>query len=316
MYSRSTAACSSRVMPGFLLVLLGACSPSGSFQGKLLDPVTNQPRAEVRLVAKATSGGDVTCQSREATTGADGSFTITQTCADHSYVLTSGDETLILDGDLKITGGEPAASAREIFAWRAPKGDGVYVVVGDTITEVRKSADVYWEPVFPDASDPKTYEKARYASEVPKVVPRVPDGGHLAIAGEDNVKDLYLRPLIAAEGGIKFPRPDKDPGSSYTISDASWVGLNFKTKTISGPADLEKVEPVADANKVKDLKGKGWSTRMIAADALPPGRYAVLSEFSSRMYIVDLGGAAEAAATTEGAAEGAAEGAPATPSGG
>lgn len=290
------------ITPVLGLALLGACASSGTFQGKLIDPATGQPRANVPLVAKAKSGGDVTCQSREVTSGADGTFTIPDTCADHSYVLTTTDETLILQGDLKFDGGKPAEGVRDIDAWRAPKGEGVYVVTGDTITEVRKSADIYWEPLFPDPKNADVYEKIRYPSVVPNSVPNVAAGSWLAIAGEDNVKDLKFAPLIAHAGAVNFPHLEKGDGTVATISDASWVGVKFKSKTMKSLADIEKVEAALDAAKVRSLKGGGWATNLLPADALPAGRYALLSDTGSRMYIVDFGAAAapaEAAATGE-----------------
>jgi len=303
MNSGNAHAALGRLVPIFGLSLLAACASSGSFDGKLVDPTNKQPRANIRIVAKAVSGGDVTCQSREATTGPDGAFTIPDTCADHNYVLHSGDDTLILEGDLKIEGGKPSEGVKEIEAWRAPKGDGVYVVSGDSITEVRKAADVYWEPVFPDPKNFDTYEKARYPSVVPNSVPAIPSGAYLAIAGEDNITDLKVLPLIDVADEVVIARPDKGAGTTSKISGASWVGLRFKGKTVKSTADVEKVEPALDMGKVKDLKGKGWATRLVAADALPAGRYAIVADAGSRMYIVDLGGqAAPAAPAAEPAA--------------
>lgn len=304
MKSRSARSISLSAVLG--LSVLAACAAPGAFQGKLVDPVSGSPRAEVRVVAKAVSGGDVTCQSREATTGADGTFTIEDTCAEHSYVLQSGDDTLILQGDLKVEGGKPAEAARELQAWRAPKGDGVYVVNGDTITEVKKSADIYWEPLFPDPKNVDVYEKIRYPSVVPNSVPNVGAGAQLAIAGEDNVADLKIVPLILAQGKVNFPHLEKGDGTVATISDASWVGVRFKSTTMKSLADIEKVDAALDASKVHELKGKGWVTHMISSDALPAGRYAILSDAGSRMFIVDFGAEA-AAAPAEGAppAEGA-----------
>ena len=137
-------------------MLLGACSSTGTFTGRLIDPITSQPRANTKVMAKAKSGGDAMCQSFDAVTAADGTFTFPATCPEHTYAVTSLDETLILQGDLKFDGGVVVEGTREVQAWRANKADGVYIVAGDAVTEVRKSSDVYWEPVFPDAKDPKT----------------------------------------------------------------------------------------------------------------------------------------------------------------
>lgn len=278
-------------------VLLGACTSTGTFTGRLIDPITNQPRANAKVVAKATSGGDPSCQSFEATTGADGTFTYPATCGEHAYTLTSTDAELILQGDLKFDGGVPVEGVREVQGWRANKTEGVYAVVGDTVTELRKSSDVYWEPVFPDPKDPKTYEKARYAAMMPNNVPSVPKGGQLVISGEDNLKELALVPLEHITSEVTFPHLES--GNSYTLTDAWFLGVKFKAKKISGAGDVEKVALQQDAAKVHDLNGKSWAVRVIEAEAVPPGRYGVVGPESSRMYIVEIGGEAAPAASAE-----------------
>lgn len=278
--------------------LLGACASTGTFNGRLIDPITNQPRANAKVVAKATSGGDPSCQSFEATTGADGTFNYPATCAEHSYTLTSPDATLILQGDLKFDGGVPVEGVRDVQGWRANKAEGVYAVSGDTVTELRKSSDVYWEPVFPDPKDPKTYDKARYAAMMPSTVPSVPKGGQLVISGQDNLKDLVLVPLEHVTSEVTFPHHES--GNTYTLTDAWFLGVKFKAKKITGVGDVEKVEIQQDAAKVHDLSGKSWAVRVIEAEAVPAGRYGVVGPESSRMYIVDFGGEPTAAAPAAG----------------
>lgn len=288
---------SSRALsPLFALLLLSACAPAGSLSGKLTDP-QGQPRANERLVAKATSGGDLTCQSREVTTGPDGAFSFTETCADHEYKIVAGDKSLALEGDLKFKGGEKIEAPREIKAWRTPKGDGVYVVANDQITEVRKASDTYWEPVFKVAGVVDNYEKARYPETMPKTIIGVPANGWLAIAGKDNVSVLKVLPLIPHNGPVTFPHLEN--GTTATITDAQWIGIQFKSDKVNSVADTERVEPAPDATKVKDLGGDEWSTRLIQGDALPPGKYAVLSEAGSRLYLVEFGGEAPAAPAKE-----------------
>lgn len=295
--------------------LLAACTSTGSFTGRLIDPVTNQPRPNTKVMAKAKSGGDPMCQSFDATTGADGTFTFPATCAEHTYSLASFDETLILQGDLKFDGGVVVEGTRDVQAWRANKAEGVYIVSGDTVTEVRKSSDVYWEPVFPDPKDPKTYDKARYAAVMPNSVPNVPKGAQLVISGEDNLKELVVVPMVHATSDVTFPHLES--GNTYTLSDAWFLGVSFKAKKISGPADVEKVEAQTDAAKVHDLTGKGWAVRIIESEALPAGRYGIAGPDSSRMYIVDVGGDAPApgAAPAEAAPAAPAGDAPAAPAG-
>lgn len=269
-----------------VLALTAACTPTGAFQGRLLDAATGAPRANERVVAKATSD-DLTCQTKEATSGADGAFTITETCANNTYNLEPADKTLALDAPVSFDGGAQPASAVDVKVWRAPRGDGVYLIADDKITELTKAADVFWEPVFPDPTKTDTFEKALYASTLPDPMTRVPKGGYLAISGADNLANLKVLPLIEHAGALGFPHPES--GRLATVTGASWVGLKFKADTVASTADLERIEAKIDSSKVVELKGETWATRLYPADAAAIAPYAIFAEGDSRMYIVGFG---------------------------
>lgn len=269
------------------LSLTAACASKGNFQGKLVDATTGAPRANERVLAKATGGTDTACLSLEATTDAQGAFTINETCAELTYQLETADKTLSLDAPVSFTGGTPAAGSQDVKVWRAPRAEGVYLIADDKITELTKAADVFWEPVFPDPAKPDAYEKALYASTLPDPMTKVPAGGFLAISGADNLANLKVMPLIEHGPGVEFPHPES--GRSATVSGASWVGLTFKADKITTTADVEHVDAKLDASKVKELKGETWATRIMPADAFAIGQYAILADGDSRMYMVAVG---------------------------
>lgn len=272
------------------LALSTACKSTGTFQGKLVDANTGAPRANERVIARATGGNDMTCQTRDATTGADGSFTLIETCADLTYALEAADRTLALDAPVSFQGGVPSAGSQDVKVWRAPRGDGVFVIADDKITEITKAADVYWEPVFPDPTKTDTYEKALYASSLPDPLIKVPAGGFLAISGSENLDTLKIHPLIAHAAGVQFPHPEKaEKGAMATVSGASWVGLTFRNDKVSSTADIEHMDAKIDASKVKELKGDTWATRIIPAEAMANGHYAILADGDSRMYLLAVG---------------------------
>ena len=75
--------------PVILLALLGiGCVPTGAYQGKLVDAMTGEALPDVRLLAKSSPvSGDMTCQTFDAMTAADGSFSVQGLCANDTYTL-------------------------------------------------------------------------------------------------------------------------------------------------------------------------------------------------------------------------------------
>ena len=149
------------------LSLTAACASKGNFQGKLVDATTGAPRANERVLAKATGGSDTACLSLEATTDAQGAFTINETCAELTYQLETADKTLSLDAPVSFTGGTPAAGSQDVKVWRAPRAEGVYLIADDKITALTKAADVFWEPVGIQVGAPEGAPPCARARQVP-----------------------------------------------------------------------------------------------------------------------------------------------------
>ena len=76
----------------FLLAAVGVgCMPTGSYQGKLVDAMTGDVLPDVRLLAKSMPvSRDMTCQTFDALTSADGSFTVQGLCGSDTYLLEPG----------------------------------------------------------------------------------------------------------------------------------------------------------------------------------------------------------------------------------
>lgn len=254
-----------------LLLALAACAPGGSFSGTIVDGFTGQPRGDLRVIAKTEAATDMTCAAKEATTDASGNFSIPKLCADNDYNLTVNDESLMLEGAPVVDGGAKTLGV-QIKAWRAPNGDGIYVLSNDELSMVRTFSDIKYEVKIDDPSMKVAYPEMKPTGKVRTVNP----GDYFAISGKSNVDRLQWRPLLADTGKRTFV--------DGSIADHVWVGVKFTSDT-----EWEKMEVSVDPSKIKVVTAGDRIVHYIPHDALPEGRYALYGESDKRMFIVDMG---------------------------
>lgn len=285
----------SRVVFFPLIALLSACTVGGNVTGTVVDPMTSQPRANLRIIAKANpESPDPQCQMKDGMTGADGSFTIQGTCPNTSYDLALKDETLMIAGDAKAAGGSPVGPLA-LEAWRAPASTGVFILKGDKLTSVKTAADIDKETIT------GTTETVYYPTMTPNKISLVDEGSYLVVSGKDLVQGLVFQPLIVHQGKVRFTT---GADTYVDIPDQGFIGTTFTSDT-----EFQRVAAQVDTAKAKDVSQGEKAYRYYAADSLPEGRYVLMRTGDKRVYIFDFGkaGTAPAVAQAEGAA--AAEGA-------
>jgi hypothetical protein len=279
-----------------LFALLSACQIGGNVAGKVVDPMTGQPRANLRIIAKANpESPDPQCQMKDATTGADGSFTIQGTCPNTSYDLVLKDETLMIAGEAKAAGGSPVGPLT-LDAWRAPASTGVFLLKGDKLTSVKTAADVDKETIT------GTTEQVWYPTMTPAKVTLIDAGSYLVISGKDLVDGLNFAPLVVHPGKVRF---STGADTYVDIPDQGFIGTTFTSDT-----EFQRVAATPDTAKAKEVMRGDKSMRYYAADSLPAGRYVLMRNGDKRVYIFDFGtaSAAPAAMADAAAAAPAAEG--------
>jgi hypothetical protein len=280
-----------------LVALLTACTVGGNVTGKVVDPMTSQPRANLRIIANANpESPDPQCQMKDGMTGADGSFSIQGTCPNTSYDLVLKDETLMIAGDAKAAGGSPVGPLT-LEAWRAPASTGVFILKNDKLTSVKTAADIDKETIT------GTTETVFYPTVTPNKVPLVDAGSYLVVSGKDLVDGLTFQPLIVHQGKIRFAT---GADTWVDIPDQGFIGTTFTSDT-----EFQRVSAQIDAAKAKDVAQGEKVYRYYAADALPEGRYVLMRAGDKRVYMFDFGKPGAAPAVAQAAAEGdaAAEGA-------
>jgi hypothetical protein len=266
-------------MRGLILVCLtawlSACGGNGTFQGRFLDGVSGEPRAGVRVVAKAIGGtNDMTCMAREATSEASGSFVLQDLCSGLSYSLSLPDPSLQLGGKVAVRGGEASVEAADLKVWRAPNGSGLYRLTNDKIYRIKTWSDV---------AEVKSLGKGlpiRYPvmKPTPKTrLPTVRPGDHLLISSAEDIQRLRFVPVVPSEGLRRF--------QGTSITNHVYLGIKFTTDTLFNPVQVT----VDESKVVKVVSGKR-AYRYMSHDALPAGRYAVLSDKDNVTYMVDFSG--------------------------
>jgi hypothetical protein len=266
--------------------MLAACSqPTGSYEGRIVDPWTGSGRGGVKVIARASNDvADAACQVTEGTTSSDGTFRLDRTCADVTYTLRLDEPKLVAPDLPVVKGGANEKAATDIVAWRIPGSAGVYLLRNDKLESLPMNAPV--EGAWVKGTNKK--EVATYPATVPDSVPTLQPGDVLILSGAATISRLKLYPMIHHPGPVEL---ELASGAGMKVSDAWYLGYDFRSDK-----EFEKVPAKLDESKVKTLGADASAARMIPADALPPGRYAFLGDEDSRMLILEVAPAGGATA--------------------
>jgi hypothetical protein len=239
--------------------------------GTVVDGLTAEPLASTRVLAQSVDTPDLTCKVRETTTGPDGAFQLDGLCGGATYTLSLGDKTLMLDKILTVDSTSTAETPHALVGWRAPSGTGLYRLSDDTLSPLRSFSDVATETLL------GTQEVVRYPKLKPVRVATLKKGEHLVMAGAEHADGMELVPLVADEGKRRF-------AGEISIEDHVYIGLRFASDT-----EWERVEAEVATSGVREVDNGEKKVRYVAADAVAPGRYAVLGKDDNQTYVFDFG---------------------------
>jgi hypothetical protein len=264
--------------PVLLFSLFAACSqPTGSYEGRIVDPWTGSGRGGVKVIARAPNDVmDAACQVTEGTTSSDGTFRLERTCAEVTYTLRLDDPKLFAPDLPAVKGGADEKAASDIAAWRVPGAAGVYLLRNDELDSLHMNAPV--EGAWIKGTDKK--EVALYPTAVPDPLPTLQSGDVLILSGAATIARLKLYPMIHHPAPITL---ELASGAGMKVSDAWYLGYDFRSDR-----EFDKVAAKLDESKVKVIGADASAAKMIPADALAPGRYAFLGDEDTRMLIVEV----------------------------
>jgi hypothetical protein len=260
-------------IPLVLLAIVGiGCMPAGSYQGKLVDAISGDPMPDVRLLAKSDPlSSDMTCQTFDAMTGADGSFLVQGLCAADTYTLQPSLQFFLLEGLSPIDGSVQATDVVTTKVWRAP-GAGVYVLEGAKMDKQSTAVDVESKNIL------DSEEKVFYPAKLPITYTTLAEGQYLMLSGDRNIDKLGFYPIIESGERVFGTTDEKDKDEPW-----SYIGIEFTSDT-----EFERKVATPDPAKVLEIEQGDRHLIYIAHDALPAGQYALWEQDGRRTYALQF----------------------------
>ncbi len=266
-----------------LSLLTAACVPQGSFDGKLIDPLTGKARGGVELVATSPLTPNPNCMELRTTTGTDGSFLFEGLCSGSTYSFSTMENSLRIP-DQEIPGGVPATEQVEVLAYRTPAphpdappiagtGQGIYLLQNDKLgmmkTRISLGRSKLWE----------SNEEVVYPDMLPKTAQVIDKGQVLVLAGAKYTERMELLPLLQSDrrkfGNRKAPER----------SEPWWyAGIEFESDT-----EWTRRKAKFDESKVIDVVLGGHPVRYLKPDCVPNGFYVMFGKKDRRMYMFNFG---------------------------
>jgi hypothetical protein len=235
-----------------------ACAPKGSFDGKLVDPVTGEARAGVTMLLISPTNPSPSCMEIEALTGDDGSFRMDGLCGNGDYTLSSRDKTFIIEDIGSVPGGVLSTATVEVKGWPVPNGPGLFTFDGDSFAKHREIAKIGVEPIW------KSEEDVVFPDTLPTKVVTITNDQWLVFCGAKFTERFTFEPMIFHDAYIRLGEP-----GNYIRSEPWWyVGTEFASE-----AEFTRIEAQFDASKVKALDQGDTHVRFVQGDAVPNGFY-------------------------------------------
>jgi hypothetical protein len=260
----------------FAWLSLIACS-GGTLEGRVVDGRTGQPIPDFALMAKATETTSMGCTAYSTKTDAQGMFRVEGSC-NVPYALSPVKSD---DVDVWFAAGDSipkdAKGPVEVQAWRTPTAPGVYRMAGAEFEPLRTVSDVKTRDLA------GTAEKVSFPAKLPERVSLLAPGEQLVLVGKDNVEGIAPVPLVANQGVIVKE-------GELDVTQKDWVYLGVKV-TPGTPPVVEQVGARFDPAGIKSVAKGERSVSFVPAEALAPGRYALLKPGDKRVYVLDFGSA-------------------------
>jgi hypothetical protein len=265
------------ILSSFLAI---GCAPKGSFDGKLVDPVTGKARAGVTMVLLSPTNPSPACMELEGVTGEDGSFHIEGLCGNGDYTLSARDSTFVIEDVGTISGGVLATETVTVNGWPSPTGPGLFTFDGEAFAKHREIAKIGVERIW------KSEEDVVYPDTLPTKVVNIANDEWLVFSGAKFTERFTFEPLIFHDAYIRLGTPDY-----YARSEPWWyVGTEFENEST-----FTRVQTQLDASKVKTLDQGDTHLRFVQGDAVPGGFYVSYYEGFrddpryKKLYMINMG---------------------------
>ncbi len=265
------------LLSSFLVV---GCAPKGSFDGKLIDPITGKARSGVTMVLLSPTNPTPACMELEAVTGDDGAFHIEGLCDNGDYSLGSRDSNFVIEDIGGVAGGVLATETLEVKGWPVPNGPGLFTFDGEGFAKHREIAKIGVEPIW------QSEEDVAFPDTLPTKVVTIANDEWLVFSGAKFTERFTLEPLIYHDAYIRLGEP-----GNYIRSEPWWyIGTEFASES-----EFTRVEAKIDSSKVKALDQGDTHVRFLSGDAVPNSLYVSYYEGFrddpryKKLYMVNMG---------------------------
>jgi hypothetical protein len=249
-----------------LLTFLACAPPPGTATGRLVDARTDAPVPDVAVTLATTHDR---CPPVSAATDADGRFTATGLCGEVAYTATP------THPDWYMPIPEPVTPDVTLRAFHTPATPGVYVSTGATVTPLVTHTVVDVVHVFDSDTE------VRFPVEIPGTLPRISGDTALLVVGGVLGDAPRFEPLVPSAEKRWFGTRD----APVPIDPWVYFGVRFASDTAFTPV-LATLDP-AHVERIAGPRPAAWYT----ADALPAGRYGLLTADATRAFLIDFGAA-------------------------
>ncbi len=255
------------------VLCLSACT-TGTITATLTDGMSGEPMSDVPVTARAQAEVSFSCQVFEGTTGADGKVTIEGPCLTSSaYSITPVNSALwFIEGSV-VAQSSDGETAIEVL--RAPEGSGSYILHGDTLTPLSTHGDIKRATIL------GTEEVVEFPSRIPAEsdIPLIDAQTWLVMTGPDAAQSSRLVPMVKST-----PRRLLRNGDAMTMQDWWYLGVRF-----SSDRDFTRQAAMIDVSKVRQHSSGDRAAYIVPFNAVPSGRYALKTEGSNRVTVLDFG---------------------------
>lgn len=255
-----------------MLIFLLACAQSGEISGQVTDARTGQPLADLAL--DWVSDDAKNCERQHVRTDNNGNYTAKNICKGQDYHLEFEDPDWWTEARaLKLS---TDSMTENLAIWRLPAVGGVYRLNGTELSLLKTVTALDRSILTTDNTE------VRFPLEIPGTLPRISGDALLLLSGP--VTDALNFEALIPAGPVRLGQAENPQEAGPWF----YLGISLNP-TAPHPVALAPAH-------IKTIGEGSRKTRMIDANALPAGRYALSGPQSNRAFLLDFG---EAPATPE-----------------
>lgn len=259
------------------VLFLSACT-TGTITATLTDGISGGPLSGTAVIIRAQGEVSFSCQVFDGTTDAAGTVTVAGPCLKSSaYSISPVNSALwFINGNI-VAQSSDGVTAIEVL--RGPEGTGSYILHGETLTPLSTHGDIKRATIL------GTQEIVEFPSSIPAEsdIPLIGAQTWLVLTGPEAAHGSRLIPMVKST-----PRRLLRNDDTITMQDWWYLGVRF-----ASDHDFTRQAAMIDVSKVRQHEDGDRAAYIVPFNAVPSGRYALKTEGSNRLTVLDFASAPE-----------------------